>query len=277
MRKNTIKTTVKKIIGERGMVYKVASRTYHLKDLLNIPRNRRRIKHSLPAVVDMRNRYMGQRCFVIGNGPSLTPHDVSLLKDEITFGCNKIYLMYDKTDWRPTYYCAQDIRFIRNDADIINQVKSKKLIVLSETDKYPQIDDAIFVKLINSDVYHYAPLFSDDATNGVYTSYTVAYMCLQMAVYMGFKEIYLLGVDCHYGTMIDENGQMVRRGKVQDHFSENDQVDDQTGIPDILRSIWAYKAARQYADSHGIKIYNATRGGKLEVFERVDFDSLFAD
>lgn len=38
---------------------------------------------------------------------------------------------------------------------------------------------------------------------------------------------------------------------------------------------WNYQAARRYAETHGIKIYNATRGGELEVFERVDFDSLF--
>lgn len=36
-----------------------------------------------------------------------------------------------------------------------------------------------------------------------------------------------------------------------------------------------FEKAREYADGHGIKIYNATRGGKLEVFERVNFDKLF--
>ena len=37
-----------------------------------------------------------------------------------------------------------------------------------------------------------------------------------------------------------------------------------------------YKAAKQYADLHGIRICNATRGGKLEIFERVDFDLFIA-
>ncbi|MBQ4379398.1 MAG: hypothetical protein II821_09430 [Treponema sp.] len=37
----------------------------------------------------------------------------------------------------------------------------------------------------------------------------------------------------------------------------------------------AFFAAKRYADEHGVRILNATRGGKIEVFERVDFDSLF--
>lgn len=41
------------------------------------------------------------------------------------------------------------------------------------------------------------------------------------------------------------------------------------------RMILAYESAKKYVDSHNISIYNATRGGMLEVFERVDFDSLF--
>lgn len=37
----------------------------------------------------------------------------------------------------------------------------------------------------------------------------------------------------------------------------------------------AYQSAKQYANQHDFKIYNATRGGKLEIFERVDFNDLF--
>ena len=76
---------------------------------------------------------------------------------------------------------------------------------------------------------------------------------------MGFKEIYLVGVDCNYST---QKQHFIDYGKRIEHHPERNMID-------------AYKVARQYAESHEIKIFNATRGGKLEVFERINFDSLF--
>ena len=82
---------------------------------------------------------------------------------------------------------------------------------------------------------------------------------------MGFKEIYLLGVDHSYSTELDENGNLLKNENVRDHFSDNDKIEN---VPQTFKSALAYKAAKEYAEKHGIKIYNATRGGKLEVFER---------
>jgi hypothetical protein len=80
---------------------------------------------------------------------------------------------------------------------------------------------------------------------------------------MGFSEIYLLGADCDYKKM----------GTVGNHFYKQEVKDGNPFINELVFA--AYECAKQYADEHGIKIYNATRGGKLEVFERVDFDTLF--
>ncbi len=41
--------------------------------------------------------------------------------------------------------------------------------------------------------------------------------------------------------------------------------------------IYAFNVAKEYADQNGVKIYNATRGGMLESFERIDLDSLFSN
>ena len=82
---------------------------------------------------------------------------------------------------------------------------------------------------------------------------------------MGFKEIYLLGIDHNYSIELDENGNLYKNNGVRDHFSDNDKTEN---VPQTFKSTLAYKAAKEYADRNGIKIYNATRGGKLEVFER---------
>ena len=69
-----------------------------------------------------KNIHQGQRCFIIGTGPSLTTDDLELLKDEITFGSNRIFEIYSRTDWRPTYYMNQDFQLIEKYADEIEKL-----------------------------------------------------------------------------------------------------------------------------------------------------------
>ena len=81
---------------------------------------------------------------------------------------------------------------------------------------------------------------------------------------MGFKDIYIIGADCNYNP-------------AQMHFIETPGIDDKQRkaknlSQSVALSIEGYKAAKEFAKRHHVNIYNATRGGKLEVFERVDFD-----
>ena len=79
---------------------------------------------------------------------------------------------------------------------------------------------------------------------------------------MGFKEIYLLGVDCNY-----------LKGSNQNYFFKDKVIDNKDH--NVYSMILDYQAVQKYAEKNNIKIFNATRGGALEVFPRVDFDSLF--
>lgn len=118
--------------------------------------------------------------------------------------------------------------------------------------------------------------FSEDLTQGVYTHGTVTVGCIQVAAYIGCTEIYLLGVD--FSQLINKRGR-------DSHFIKNYNAEDSDEdlecgylTDEILQGQMyiGYSAARKYADTHPpLKIYNATRGGYLEVFERVNFDSLF--
>ena len=106
------------------------------------------------------------------------------------------------------------------------------------------------------------PKFSSNFAQKSYLGATVAFACLQLAVYMGFTEIYLLGIDCSY--LKNSSGN---------YFYTQDTKDSQEHGTDYM--VLAYQSAKEYADTHGIKILNATRGGELEVFKRADFDTLF--
>lgn len=236
-------------------------------------RNLHRINSTMEEIKKFKNIGKGGRCFVIGNGPSLTAKDLDKLKNEICFGTNRIYEIFSETDWRPTYYCALDNEVINKSKSKINkEISSKKFIGLIDHVICPSVDDATYIRVISCDNYSEMPKFSDNAEKYVYAGSTVTYACIQLAVYMGFKEIILLGVDHNYSVYIDENGNFFRQDGVQDHFSEKAGIN---GIGRLSHMTLGYQAARKYADEHNIKIYNATRGGKLEVFERVEFDSLF--
>ncbi len=237
------------------------------------PINIKRINNNAGVILQMKNKHLGKRCFIIGNGPSLDPKDLDKLKNEICFGTNGIYNIYDKTNWRPTYYCVSDKNIIYKKRNIIGaQSVRDKFVGIPETFPCPDIHNVHYVKQIDEEFYPDLPEFSDDMRTCIYGGATVTYMCIQIAVYMGFKEIILLGVDHNYSITLNQYGKVERHDDIIDHFSDKDKI---ASIPSLYKTELAYKAAKKYADEHGIKIYNATRGGKLEVFERVDFDTLF--
>lgn len=214
----------------------------------------------------LKGKDTGKRCFVVGNGPSLSVEDLEKIKGEIAFGTHRIYEIFDKTSWRPDYYLAQDYKLICVSRERIENIEVKnKLIAIPGRMPIIKIKGAKYIKLFFEEFYPQLPQFAENIENGIYEGYTVTYMCLQVAAYMGFKEIYLLGVDHSYSTELDENGNLLKNENVRDHFSDNDKIEN---VPQTFKSALAYKAAKEYAEKHGIKIYNATRGGKLEVFER---------
>ena len=244
-----------------------------IKVLLNVVINLMTIKQSKNKLKKMKGAYKGERCFIIGNGPSLTVEDLEKIKREKSFSSHRIYKIYNETDWRPTFYCIQDYILTQQSEKEISKMPENSVSIVGKLvkNKYPCMKNFLSVGLKFYDFYPNLPEFSKDVCKGIIEGGSVTYMCLQLAVYMGFKEIYLLGIDHSYSATLDPDGKVQHHDGVKDHFSEEDNI---TNVPVLYKSTLAYEAAKKYADEHGIRIYNATRGGKLEVFERVDFDSL---
>lgn len=253
-----------------NLLKRIYSSLYYRKILLE---NKLHLKKGRKVIEKYHNLYQGKRCFIIGNGPSLREEDLEKLKGEITFGTHRIYKLFGNTSWRPSFYFAQDYKMIKEDCDSISAISSKeKFIGMVPWNKYPYIRGATFAHINLKSFYPEPPEFSDNVAKEFYEGQTVTYMCLQFAAYMGFSEIYLLGVDHQYSIEMNPDGTMKKTEDVQDHFASDDIC---TNIPQTYKSTLSYYAARKYADLHGVKIYNATRGGKLNAFERVDFDKLF--
>lgn len=227
----------------------------------------------------LKGRYSGKRCFIIGNGPSLRPEDLDKLVNEYTFAFNRIYYIFDKTAWRPTFYCTQDDKIAASSIDEINsRIDTPYVFAPINLKWYYGIDlhTKYFFNQRQSKSETECPEFSEDVSQWVGVGNTVAYTAMQLAVYMGFTEIYLIGVDHSFHTYQDQNGNIITDSTAKDYFcAEYNQDKNRLFIPKLDVSTLSYLAAKKYTQSHPVAIYNATRGGQLEVFPRFDFDSLF--
>lgn len=222
------------------------------------------------SLKEYKNAYDGKRCFIIATGPSLTITDLEKIEKEYTFGMNSIIKVYEQTSFRPTFYGIQDhIVYEELQDEILRFYKDEKNVFVADRIKWHSpIGSRWNVFPLNMS-YHafkrwfcseFFVKFSDDIYRRVYSGFSITYSLIEIAVYMGFSEIYLLGADCSF---LQEKRHFIEYG-VQDG-SINTAKD---------RNIAGYLEAKKYAESHGIKIYNATRGGALEVFERVDLDKI---
>lgn len=226
------------------------------------------------------NRHIGEKCIIVGNGPSLVSEDLEAIcrKGIYSFGANYIFKMYDKTAWRPNFYCITDpvgIEEIFAEDGRMEYLSSNCDYIFSRTNGKLGLDKekANNIRLFK---YVYSPSeekyeFSNDCSKRVYIGYTITYVMMQLAVYMGFKQIYLIGID-HTQSVETIGGKIIRKN--MKNYSEEMELGNKKGFYPIDKTTAAYMAAERYSRKQGVKIYNATRGGKLEVFERVDLDKI---
>jgi hypothetical protein len=233
-------------------------------------------------LLGFKRQHKGQRAFVIGNGPSLNQCDLSLLQNEVTFGVNAIYLNHERMGFYPTYYVVEDEFVAEDRAHEINRLSGPTKFFGNYINYCIQSQpDVVWLNLrMDYGSYPGFPRFSRNAARTVWVGGTVTYVCLQLAYYMGFAEVYLIGFDHSYQIPIDakiEGTGILSQSSDPNHFDLNYFGKGyRWHDPMVERMEQAFQRARGVYEGSQRKILNATVGGKLEVFERVDYDSLFS-
>lgn len=221
-----------------------------------------------------KNKYKGQRCFVIGTGPSLTLDDLFAIRDEHTFASNGIFKYIADTGWKPEFYSVCDrTYYLANKDNIYNvEVSEKKFFPIDFGEKFGFDEEYEYYLRTPYSVRN--PRFRANPLKAFQEGSTVTYHLLQLAVMMGFTEIYLLGIDFNYSLSVDRRGNIIRNDSVKD-YGYDDKAANYT-LPNLEASYYSYCSAEKYCKKHNyaVRIYNATRGGKLEVFKRVNFDEI---
>lgn len=229
-------------------------------------------------LAEQKDVHKGERCFIVGNGPSITMEDLDSIKDEFSFGTNSIFSCFDKTEWRPTYYLSVDRTSIALDGEHMTALDLPCVLVDRIASRYisNKPDNMHFLNLhmkgFSAGKYTTSNIaFSEHPEICLYGGYTVTYAAMQLALYMGFKEIYLLGVDHSYAWEVTSDNKIVIRGEHDDHFFEDEGPKGYLYYEGVE---FAYELAKGHAGAKGTRIFNATRGGNLEIFDRADLSGL---
>lgn len=236
---------------------------------------RLRCRKTYAKLKQFKDIHKGERCFLIGTGPSLTDEDVLKLRGEYTFAVNSFIHACKRLDFYPTYY--GEIDYDKFDLpEILDNNKSTIFFthridmpekVYRRMDKKENTFEFLMMEPGNWNYFsrHMPMPFSDDITRSIGWGYTVVYSMYQIIAYMGFSEIYVLGMDCSY-SMDQDN--------YEDHYTKEARETVTSWGEVVNNFIKSHTEACWVFKTKGVKVYNTTRGGRLEVFPRVDLDAV---
>ncbi len=218
------------------------------------------------------NKHIGQRCFIIGNGPSLRNTDLSRLKGELTFGLNRIYLLYPELGFTTSYLVlVNDLVLEQCAADLLT-LSLPRFATWRSRYWFPRAANLVYLDTDFTGKEDFCP----QLTGRIFEGFTVTYVAMQLAFHMGVKEAILVGVDHNYVTQGVANQAVISQGDDPNHFTSTYFGKGfKWQLPDLAGSERAYNLARQAYEQAGRHILDATVGGKLTVFTKVDYATLF--
>jgi len=192
-------------------------------------------------IAQFKGLHNGKRLFILASGPSLGQLDLNPLSRRMVMGLNRSFLIYANS----YYHCTMDHRLFE---EYSKEMKGVRQLFTLNNRPYGTL-----LKLLGAEG------FSWDLTEGIYSGYTVSYFALQVAVYMGFKEIFFLGLDLKH---VEGNT----------HFFGYDYHSSDHETTEFLRMNKMMNYAQEVLSSTDIKVFNCSPISTLNCFERVTFE-----
>jgi hypothetical protein len=267
-----IKKVVKRLINKRVIPYSWFEKPFWL------PRA------DVSELQKLKDKFKGKRCFIIGNGPSLNKIDLSLLKDEYTFGVNSIFLK-EKDGFKPTFYVVEDNHVYHDNIEEINKfdveyrffpTAYKKIIKNRKNTLFFNMNTGFYKEI---SPYNQIPRFSVDSSDELYCGQSVTIINLQLAYYLGFSEVHLIGMDFSYDipkSAIIDGSTILSTEDDPNHFDSSYFGAGKKWHDPMLHNVLkSYQLCKIMYEIDGRIIYNSTIGGKLELFKRKDYFSIF--
>jgi hypothetical protein len=232
-------------------------------------------KKNLVNLLKYHNTHKKERCFIIANGPSLIDMDLSVLQGEHTFSMNRAYLLYKEWGFTPKYYVCINELVLEQFAEDIASLQMPKFLNFNRRHLFKIITDNKSTMFLRVGL-NLADRFTGDVTRTISSGGTVTYACLELAYFMGYSEVVLIGLDHSFVEKGTPSKTVVRSEEKDESHCHPDYFPKgiKWQLPDLHRSEIAYSLAREAFEKDGRRIYDATLGGKCQVFEKVPFVSL---
>jgi hypothetical protein len=227
----------------------------------------------------LKDKFRGRRGFIVANGPSLKSINLSLLKDEFVCILNNGGRAIGEMLPHANMHVATDNNKYRRFALEFENVALAHCIpyrlfnfkvrrVWKKLDR--RSNRPYFI------ISHPRPLleggFARDPWDGYGDCATVVLWAVQIMYYMGFSEIYVLGVDLDY----ESQGPYFYPLGAKDRMHEQDSKVLERRAASIPYADEEFSLARRIMEADGRKLMNAGVGGRLNTLPRVNFAALFA-
>lgn len=232
--------------------------------------------------IHLKDMYKGKRGVVIGNGPSLTREVLSKIKGEISFACNFAIKMVGINGWVPSWYVVNDFDYsidgLHSELTSVDGKYQTGILMNARC----LIDESHKFDLNRSDLWFYHTkgrrndedyTISCDMMKPILDIATTIHTILQIMIYMGFKEIYMVGMDWKFPNVELEDGTIVHIGDFAVHSEMQPQNFKGYSLKAPLGEK-GFKMIREYAEQHDVKIYNLTPNSGLNIFEKRDIESI---
>jgi hypothetical protein len=196
--------------------------------------------------------------------------DLAPLRDEYTFGLNRISLLFDKVGFETTFLVSVNRLVIEQSAAEILSTASMKFVSWRARDSFPRDADVTYLRSVRG------PLFSTNLIrNGAWEGGTVTFVAMQLAYHLGFEQAVLIGVDHSFATQGPPNKAVTSTGDDPNHFDPSYFGKGyRWQLPDLETSEYAYRLARRQFEAAGREIVDATVAGKLTVFRKVRYEDV---
>ncbi len=239
----------------------------------------------------LRNVHQGKRCFILGTGPSINSQDLSPLKKEHCIYMSRFYHHEQYFTLNPQYHFLSGAIHHELPLDVcyawyqeIEQKIPSSVTLLINASEYKFIQEHNFFKHNRKFFFSCTKPINEifergvDATRYLSGGHSIVIMAIQAALFMGFKEIYLMGIDQNanngFTHFYKNEHDVIMKWYAQRKCPDYARTADEKNAVATLTFINQCYTLKNYAESQGVVINDATRGGGLHVFPKVSYENV---